>query len=145
MYSSEFYLLYPCYSQVWTLSKCSKTRHLSPNGHKSSFFVTPVIPSDALMFGYSDVERSRFYFSLAFQGLAGSFFGGGYILFCVLINYVSFNNWYRTTLFLNFYFTFPDRTRQHATNERWYWQLRTIPYLSLLPGATRYRLPACRP
>ena len=43
MYSSEFYLLYPCYSQVWTLSKCSKTRHLSPNGHKSSFFVTPFV------------------------------------------------------------------------------------------------------
>ena len=42
------------------------------------------------MFGYSDVERSRFYYSLAFQGLAGSFWGG-YILFCVLINYVSFN------------------------------------------------------
>ena len=30
MYSSEFYLLYPCYSQVWTLSKCSKTRRFEP-------------------------------------------------------------------------------------------------------------------
>ena len=44
----------------------------------------PVIPSDALMFGYSDVERSRFYYSLAFQGLAGSFWGGDIFFFVFL-------------------------------------------------------------
>ena len=49
--------------------------------------------------------------------------------------------WYRT----KFYFTFPESRLDHAacSDERWYWQLWTILfYLSLLPGATPYRLPS---
>ena len=81
-----------------------------------NWLFTSDFSSDALMFGYSDA-RFFFFRNLLFkfwQAILFIYFWGGYILLCVLINSVSFNIDI-VLLFLKFYFTFPDWTRQHPT------------------------------